>query len=128
MMATLYVQTTGSLSTHASQFVPIPGLKLTLPEGDASTALLILNLGMPYAEGNNYPGGMFAISVNNKMLAPQASFTYGTQQPGSFNRMPTTLVASAPLLIALQTVQAMWLGVRGSTVMLDSPASLSAAW
>ena len=49
-MPALYVQTTASLSTNASQFVPIQGLKLTLPEGDSSTALLVLNLGMPYAD------------------------------------------------------------------------------
>jgi hypothetical protein len=38
--------------------------------------------------------------------------------------MPTTLVVGVPP--KPQTVQAMWYGVRGSTVQLDSPATLNA--
>jgi len=127
-MPTLYVQTTGSLQTSASQFVPIPGLTLKLPEGDANYVLLILNLGMPFAEGNQYPGGTFGIAVNNKVQPAQASFTYDTAAPNVYNRMPTTLVVGVPLIVGPQTAQAMWYGVRGSKVGLDSPASLSAVW
>jgi hypothetical protein len=64
--------------------------------------------------------------VNGTVLPAYASFTYGVQQPASFNRMPTTLVVGVPLTGKPQQVQAMWSGVRGSTVIIDSPASLSA--
>jgi hypothetical protein len=40
--------------------------------------------------------------------------------------MPTTLVAGVPLTNKPQTVTALWSGVRGSTVIIDSPATLSA--
>ncbi|WP_371821696.1 hypothetical protein [Bradyrhizobium sp. 41S5] len=40
--------------------------------------------------------------------------------------MPTTLVVSIPLGNSAQTIQAVWAGVRGSTVIIDSPAMLTA--
>ena len=52
------------------------------------------------------------------------------QQPerGRNNRIPTTLVVCVPLTMTKQTVQAMWHNVRGSTVILDSPSTLSAIY
>lgn len=124
-MTKLYAQTSGTQTTNASSPVPMPGLSIQVPEGVDDAALIILNVPNPYAEGNNYPGGWFGISVDGKILAPYASFTYGEPQPASFNRMPTTLVALVPLTTSVQTVQAVWQGIRGSTVIIDSPASLS---
>jgi mannose-binding lectin len=43
----------------------------------------------------------------------------------STGRIPTTLVVGVPLGIKSQTVTAMWFGVRGSTVHIDSPSTLS---
>ncbi|MDB5599859.1 MAG: hypothetical protein JWN71_1903 [Xanthobacteraceae bacterium] len=127
-MGVVYVQTSSSLQTNSGAFTPIPGLSLTLPEGDDMSALVILNLPNPYAEGSNYPGGALGISVNGSISPVIASFTYGVEQPASFNRMPTTLVVNVPLDIGEQTVEALWMGVRGSTVIIDSPASLSATY
>jgi hypothetical protein len=104
----------------------IPGLTITLPEGVGAAALVILNLPNPYAEGNNFPGAALGIAVNGTVLPEIASFTYGVQQPASYNRMPTTLVVNVPLAAKPQAVQGMWYGVRGSTVIIDTPASLSA--
>ena len=69
---------------------------------------------------------MLGISINGQMSPVVASFTYGIESPPSTNRMPTTLVVGVPLTPAPQVVQGMWSGVRGSTVQLDSPATLSA--
>jgi mannose-binding lectin len=124
-MSILYAQTSGTHSTNSANFVPIPGLSLTLPEGVQDSVLVILNLPNPYAQGNNYPGANLGISVNGTTLPIIACFTYGIQNPPSTNRMPTTLVAAVPLTIKPQTVQGMWCGVRGSNVIIDSPASLS---
>ena len=55
-----------------------------------------------------------------------AGFTYNEQQPATAGRIPTTLVVSVPLVNAAQTVVAVWQGVRGSNVIIDTPASLSA--
>jgi hypothetical protein len=38
----------------------------------------------------------------------------------------TARIVSVPLVNAAQTMVAVWQGVRGSTVVIDSPASLSA--
>lgn len=120
-----FAQTTGTVTTNATSPTPIPGLSFVLPEGDAISAIVILNLPNPYAQGQDYPGGWFGISVNGTVLPAIASFTYGIQVPPSTNRMPTTLVVSVPLGLKPQTVQAVWQGIRGSTVILDSPSSLT---
>lgn len=125
-MPTYYAQTSGTLQTNATSPTAIPGLSLVIPEGVKDQALVILNLPNPYATGTDFPGGWFAISANGTILPPIASFTYGDQQPGSFNRMPTSLVVAVQLGLEPQTIQALWQGIRGSTVIIDSPSSLSA--
>jgi hypothetical protein len=125
-MSVLNAQTSGKLSTNSGEFKPIPGLSLKLPEGVGVLALVILNLPMPYAEGSDYPGGTFGISINGTVSPVVAGFTYGIQAPPSFNRMPTTLVVSVPLIQQAQVIEGLWSGVRGSTVIIDSPATLSA--
>jgi mannose-binding lectin len=121
----LFAQTSGTVKTNATSPTPIPGLAFEVPEGDDIGAIIILNVPNPYAEGNNYPGGWFGIAVNGSVLPAIASFTYGIVAPPSFNRMPTTLVVNVPLGLKPQKIQAMWQGIRGSTVILDSPASLT---
>jgi hypothetical protein len=124
-MPVLYAQTSGTQQTNSANWAPIPGLSLTLPEGVGDQVLVILNLPNPYATGNNFPGGNIGVAVNGVVSPNYACFTYGFQVPPSTNRMPTTLVVAVPLTTAPQTVQAMWSGVRGSTVIIDSPATLS---
>jgi mannose-binding lectin len=121
----LYVQTSGNQSTNSGSFVPIPGLTLKLPEGVDTSALVILNLPNPYATGNDFPGGTLGISVNGTVSPVIAVFTYNEAQPVSTGRIPTTLVVSVPLGLKPQTVMGMWSGVRNSTVVIDTPASLS---
>jgi mannose-binding lectin len=122
----LYAQTSGGQSTTSGSFVPIPGLTLTIPEGVDTMALVILNLPNPYAQGNDFPGGTLGISVNGTISPVQATFTYNEQQPVSTGRMPTTLVVGVQLGNKPQTVQGVWFGVRGSKVIIDTPATLSA--
>jgi mannose-binding lectin len=122
----IYAQTSGTQETNSSSNVQIPGLSITVPEGVGTSALVILNVPMPYATGNSNPGGNFVISVNGTVSPVAAGFTYNEQQPTSFGRMPTTLVVSVPLGNKPQTINAMWSGVRGSTVIIDTPATLSA--
>ena len=121
----LYAQTNGSLSTNSGSFVPIPGLSIAIPEGVDTMAMVVLNVPNPYATGSDFPGGTFGIAVNGQLSPVQATFTYNEQNPVSTGRIPTTLVVGVPLGIKSQTVTAMWFGVRGSTVHLDSPATLS---
>lgn len=113
-------------TTSAASWTPMNGLTLTIPEGVGATAIIILNVPMPYATGNSNPGGTFGISVNGAVSAVTASFTYNEVNPSSTGRIPTTLVVGVPLGNKAQTIQAVWYGVRGSTVHIDSPATLSA--
>jgi hypothetical protein len=122
----LYAQTSGTHSTTSGTFVAIPGLDITIPEGVNATAIVILNLPMPYAQGNNYPGGALGIAVNGTASPVTASFSYNEQNPPSTGRIPTTLVVGVPLTDKPQTVTGMWFGVRGSKVIIDSPATLTA--
>ncbi len=125
-MSILSAVTSGTQSTASPTFVEIPGLALTLPEGVGVSALVILNLPMPYAQGNNYPGGTLGISVNGTVSPIQASFTYNEQNPAGTGRIPTTLVVPVPLAGDKQTIKGMWYGVRGSKVIIDSPSTLTA--
>lgn len=127
-MPNLYAQTSGTLTTNSNHFTPIPGLRLTLPKGVDIVGLVTLNLPNPFAEGNDFPGALLGITVDGKVSPVQASFTYGVAQPVSANRMPTTLVVGVPLTLELQVVEAVWQGVRGSKVIIDSPSTLSAVF
>jgi hypothetical protein len=124
----LYAQTSGTHQTNSGTWVPLPGLAITLPEGVGTLAIVILNVPNPYATGNDVPGGGFGITVNEMLSPVQAIFTYNEQNPQSTGRVPTTLVVGVPLAQVKggQTVQAVWFGVRGSTVIIDSPATLTA--
>jgi mannose-binding lectin len=124
----MYAQSSGNHQTNSSTFEAIPGLSITLPEGVGTMGLVFLNVPMPYATGNSNPGGTFGLSINGTMSPVIAGFTYNEQQPPSYGRMPTTLVLGVPLITAQQTVVAMWQNVRGSTVIIDSPATLSATF
>ncbi len=122
----VYAQSSGTQSTASGAWTPIPGLQVTLPRAVGVSALLILNVPNPYATGDNYPGGNFGIQVNGVALNPVACFTYNEQNPVSTGRIPTTLCAMTKLSeTGDTTVVAVWSGVRGSTVHIDTPATLS---
>jgi mannose-binding lectin len=124
-MMGLYAQSSGTQSKNSGTFVPMPDLCFTIPEGVGTSALVILNVPNPYAMGKEFPGGTFGISVAGAVSSVQAVFTYNEQVPVSAGRIPTTLVVSVPLGNKPQVIQAMWFGVRGSTVIIDTPATLS---
>ncbi len=124
-MPILYAQSPSSASTSSANLTPIPALELKMPLGDGESAVVLLNLPNPYAEGSNFPGATLGISVNGAVSPVVASFTYSEQRPASFGRIPTTLAISVPLTVKPQTVVALWAGVRGSKVIIDTPASLS---
>ena len=113
-------------TTNATNWAPMTGLALTIPAGVGETAIIILNVPMPYATGHNNPGGTFGIQVNGAVSTVTASFTYNEVNPPSTGRIPTTLVVGIPLGNKPQAIQAVWYGVRGSTVHIDSPATLTA--
>jgi hypothetical protein len=120
-------QSSGSQSTDSSAWTPMPGLSIKIPGAVGETFLLILNVPNPYATGNSNPGGNFGIEVNGTVQPAYASFTYNEANPPSTGRIPTTLCV--PLLVNSKdpsVVTAVWSNVRGSTVHIDSPATLSA--
>jgi mannose-binding lectin len=129
-MAILSAVTSGTQSTNSGSFVPIPCLTLSLPEGVGISGLVILNVPNPFAQGTNFPGGTFGISVNGTASPVQATFTYNEAVPPSAGRIPTTLVVAVPLTTTKQVLQGLWFGVRDSKVIIDSPATLSVivAW
>lgn len=99
-----YAQTSGTQQTNSASFVPIPGLSLTIPEGVGTSVGVIPNAPMPYATGNNYPGGNFGVSVNGTVSPVVAGFTYNEQVPPTTGRIPTTLVLSVLLGNKTQTI------------------------
>jgi hypothetical protein len=71
---------------------------------------------------------VFGISINGTVSPVQAVFTYNEQNPPSTGRIPITLIVGVPLINGQQTILGMWQGVRDSTVIIDSPATLSATF
>ena len=122
-------QSSGPQSTNNSAWTAMPQLSLKIPGAVGDMVLLILNVPNPYASGNDYPGGNFGIQVNGALQPATATFTYNEQNPPSTGRIPTTLCV--PYTINSQNplvVTAVWSNVRGSTVHIDSPATLSAVF
>ena len=119
-MAILSAVTSGTQSATSGSFEPIPGLTLPLPEGVGISALVILNLPNPFAQGNSNPGGVFGVSVNGTVSPIQASFTYNEVNPPSTGRIPTTLVVPVPLTTTKQIIQGMWQGVPAARSSLTA--------
>jgi hypothetical protein len=119
-------QSNGTFSTSSGSWTPIPGLVLKVPDMVGEAVLFVLNVPNPWATGNNYPGGNFAIQFAGEVQGPYASFTYSEQAPSIPGRVPTTLsvvetlTGKGPI-----TVTAMWSAIRNSTVHIDSPATLT---
>jgi hypothetical protein len=90
-------------------------------------ALVTVNIPNPYTIGTDFPGGVFQVAVNGAIQPAMGVFTYNEKVPASTGRVPVTLVTKVALPASSQaaTIQVKWSGVRGSTVHLDSPTSLS---
>lgn len=129
MSAILYAETAGTISTNSGNWTNIPGLQFTLPAVSAgqTQALVTVNLPNPYATGSDNPGGYVGVSVNGSVLVSVGCFTTETKSPGNTGRIPTTLIVRVRLLNGnTQLITAVWQSVRGSNVVIDTPASLSA--
>ena len=104
----------------------MPQLSIKIPGGVGEMVLVILNVPNPYASGTDYPGGNFGIQVNGTLQPATATFTYNDKAPTSTGRIPTTLCV--PILVNSKdplVITAVWSNVRGSTVHIDSPATLT---
>jgi hypothetical protein len=66
------------------------------------------------------------LQVNGTVASPVAAFTSNEAAPASNGRVPTTLTIAVPLSQGADlAVVAVWHGVRGSTVIIDTPAMLT---
>ncbi|WGY70489.1 fucose-binding lectin II [Burkholderia cepacia] len=110
-------------------YVDIPGLHLDLTkEKDTirdGKLLVTLNVPTPYATGDNYPGIYFAIATD-KGVAAEGCFTHSEKAPATSGRSPFTLVVAIDVASGVTFVKGQWKSVRGSTIHIDSFASLSA--
>jgi hypothetical protein len=77
----VYAQSSGRQSTNSGSWMPIPDLAITLPRSVRDSALLILNIPNPYAQGTHNPGGNFGLQVNGEVLSAFACFTYNQHRP-----------------------------------------------
>lgn len=117
-------ETSGNHSTNSASWTPIQGLVLRITQIVGEDVLFVLNVPSPYATGNDYPGGNFGIQFDGKLQGPFAAFTYSEQSPSAPGRVPTTLCVAATLTGPV-TATAVWSSIRGSTVHIDSPATLT---
>lgn len=121
----LFAQIAKAPPINSNQFTDISGLSFDLPATSPgqNTALVILNVPMAFANGDDFPDVVFGIAVD-AMLVATGGFTSQTQR-GAAGRVPTTLVVRVPLTSQPQFVRGQWSSVRGSTGNIDSFSSLS---
>jgi hypothetical protein len=129
----IYVQTTGTQQVSVVfNPVAIPGLTLTLPQGAGENALVILNAPNVLVAGSvaYTNGGQFFISVNGAISPTVASVSYYTPSMGGDprQRASATLVLPVPLTNQPQAVVGLWQTIGPVTLVLDTPASLSATF
>lgn len=129
-MPIVFQSINSKVSTSSSSWENIPGLSVNLNDlayAGSKEALVTLTVPSPYATGNNYPGIDFAITMNGNVLS-SGSVTYSDKNPVSSGRVPFSIQILVGLSnhSQLGTIQAQWRGVRGSTVHIDSPCSISA--
>ncbi|WP_053077569.1 fucose-binding lectin II [Burkholderia cepacia] len=108
-------------------YVDIPGLHLDLAKENIRDGKLLvtLNVPTPYATGDNYPGIYFAITTDKGIVA-DGCFTHSEKAPATSGRSPFTLVVAIDAGSDVTFVKGQWKSVRGSTMHIDSFASLSA--
>lgn len=102
-----------------NKFTDITGLSLTLPKKRESAgsdkALIFFNAPEPEARpssnGLHHPGIVFAIQVDEKVVAT-SSFFSETQEPVAFSPHPITVMAVVPLIDKPQAVQAQCKSIR----------------
>ena len=119
------VKSTDTTNVPFLSFV-IPKSVMPGAEGVMLDALLTLSLPMPYAEGTDFPGIELQILCNGDVVA-YGGFTYEFKVPDSYARVPVSITAPIKFDSGFATtIQAQWKSVRGSTMVIDSYASISA--
>ncbi|KVL49766.1 fucose-binding lectin II [Burkholderia cepacia] len=108
-------------------YVDIPGLYLDIAKEQIRDGKLLvtLNVPTPYATGDNYPGAYFAIATDKGIVA-EGCFTHSEKAPATSGRSPFTLVVAIDVDSGVTFAKGQWKSVRGSTIHIDSFASLSA--
>ncbi|WP_233980796.1 hypothetical protein [Pectobacterium versatile] len=129
-MSIFFQSINSKFNTSSDSWENIPGLSLSLKDlarSGSKEALVTLTVPSPYATGNNNPGIDFAITINGNILS-FGSVSYSDKHPASPGRIPFSIQIFVDLQNHGQsgTIQAQWKSVRGSTVHIDSPCSISA--
>jgi hypothetical protein len=127
-MSLLSASINGPQSVASESFVDIDGLKLTLPPASSKlrSALILLNVPMPYAEGSESPEIIFNIDCDGRSVARRGFGSDDGILP-LMKREPFTLVVEVPLRNGAESlVHAQWAGVHGSRGRINSFASISA--
>lgn len=129
-MSLLSASINGPQSVASESFVDIDGLKLTLPPASSKlhSALILLNVPMPYAEGSDSPEIIFNIDCNGRSIARRGfGSDDGILPLMNMKKEPFTLVVKVPLRNGAESlVHAQWAGVHGSKGRINSFASISA--
>ncbi len=80
---------------------------------------------IPMPKAPIFPAAIL-LQVSGEVLGVFACFTYNEESPAGTGRVPTTLSVVTPLSKSGPTlVVAVWSSVRGATVRIDSPATLT---
>jgi len=125
----VYAQLTPASPVYitSSQFADIPNLVVALPPASSTQkyALITLNVPAAYATGTNYPSITYGINFDGTVVAVGA-FSYESQAPQSYGRIPVTVVTRVALKPYATIVRAQGVSIRNSTGVIDTNATLSA--
>jgi hypothetical protein len=127
---TRYAQTTAALNSNSSTPLAITGLSIILPAAVKGRTEALVTLNMPNLYLGGTPNGgtrgaQVYVHVDGVSVA-QGQISDDNTTPTGDGRKPLTIVVKVPLRSTQQTVEAEWNGVRSSTILTDTFASLSA--
>lgn len=127
----LYASTTAAQSTTSPALVPVTGLSFNLPAQSANQNFAIVTLNMPNLFLSGTPslgtlGGEVGVLLSGETYPALGQISADVNGALADGRKPISVVVKIPLTSEIQSLQAVWSGVRNATINTDTFASMSA--
>lgn len=130
-VSSLFVDSITPQSTSSQTPVDVTGLNFNLPASSTTAKFALITLTMPNLYLSGTPttsslGGTVSLLLSGVNTIASAQISNDVIGSGNSGRKAISLVVKVSLLNGVQSIQAVWSGVRGATINTDTFSSLSA--